>query len=157
VEAGDDFDNIAARYGVSVEELIAVNGFTKSQPLGEGEMLRIPVTPTPGPNPGQAPSVVIDSVSGPGDLELEQVNLIQIGAGEISLAGWQMDDGQGNVYTFPVLDLASDGAKVSVSTKAGADSVGRLFWGLTEPIWKPGSTVILRDAQGVERSTFVVH
>ena len=45
VKEGDTFESIAEAYEIHVEDLIAVNGFTRSQPLGEGEVLRIPVRP----------------------------------------------------------------------------------------------------------------
>ena len=33
VESGDTFESIAANHNMSVEELVAANGFTRSQPL----------------------------------------------------------------------------------------------------------------------------
>lgn len=67
VISGETFESIAQNYNVSVEELLAVNGFSKSQPLGEGEVLRIPVNPKG--------SVIIERVVAAGDLEREMVVL----------------------------------------------------------------------------------
>ncbi len=150
VKSGDTFESIAAEHNVSPDELVAVNGFTKSQPLGEGEVLRIPVHPQG--------SVVIDSVIGAGDLDAERVLLKHSGGGELSLVGWQLDDGQGRLFTFPEapqLTLFAGGA-VNIYTKSGVNTVVDLFWGLDQPLWKSGSTVILRDADGNVQARYLV-
>jgi LysM repeat protein len=152
VEAGDTFDSIAAQYGVSKEDIIAANGFTQDQPLGEGEMIRVPlgagVTVT-------GPQITI-LVVGPGDLELEQVELQQVGAGVLSLQGWELSDDDGNVFAFPGLELSADGARVSVYTKAGTDSAERLFWGQALPVWESGDVVRLVDDAGEEVDSYLV-
>src|SRR5690606_1856819 len=43
VKEYDTFESIAQAFGVTVEELISINGFTADQPLGPGEALLIPV------------------------------------------------------------------------------------------------------------------
>jgi LysM repeat protein len=149
---GDTFDSIAAQYGVSAQELIAVNGFTKDQPLGAGEVLRIPVQPTPSP---QA-DVEIVNVIGSGDLNNERVVLQQSGAGTLLLAGWQLQDGNGNQFTFPALELTQDGFQVNVYTKSGTDTADSLYWGLSQPIWSSGGTVTLLDPDGTVKATFSV-
>lgn len=150
VQAGDTFESIAANHNVSVEELIEVNGFTRSQPLGEGEVLRIPLHPRG--------SVVIDSVIGAGDLDSELVLLKYNGGGELSLVGWRLEDGKGNVFVFPQsseLTLYGGGA-VNIHTRAGVNTVVDLFLGLDHPVWSSGVTVTLRDDQGSVRATYVV-
>lgn len=150
VKAGDTFENIAQRYRISPEELIAINGFTKSQPLGAGEVLRIPTHPKG--------SVVIDSVIGAGDLDSEHVLLKHSGAGELSLTGWRLQDDQGNVFVFPQfpqLTLFAGGA-VNIFTKAGNNTVVEMYWGLDHPVWKAGSTVTLVDAQGNVHASYVI-
>jgi LysM repeat protein len=149
---GDTFDSIAAQYGISTTELIAVNGFTKDQPLGAGEVLRIPVQPTASP---QA-DVEIANVIGAGDLNNERVVLQQSGAGTLLLAGWQLQDGNGNQFTFPALELTQDGFQVNVYTKSGTNTADSLYWGLTQPIWSSGGTVTLLDPDGAVRATFSV-
>jgi LysM repeat protein len=150
VESGETFESIAEDYNMSVEELIAVNGFSKSLPLGDGEVLRIPENPKG--------VVIIDSVIGPGDIETEKVLLRHRGEGEFSLAGWQLTSKNGDVYEFPFvpeLVLYKNGAVYVNSTK-GADMVIDLFWGLDEPVWKPGQKVTLRDTQGTPRHTYTI-
>lgn len=150
VQAGDTFESIAANHNVSVEELIIVNGFTRSQALGAGEVLRIPLHPRG--------SVTIDSVVGAGDLDSERVLLKHSGGGELSLVGWRLEDGKGNLFIFPQspeLTLYGSGA-VNIYTRAGVNTVVDLFWGLDHAVWVSGATVTLRDDQGIVRATYVV-
>lgn len=150
VQAGDTFESLAAKYNINVDELIAVNGFTRSQPLGEGEVLRIPVRASAG--------VIIDSVVGAGDLESERVILKQRGEGELSLVGWRLEDSQGNIFIFPQFPqlILYKGGAVQIYTKTGNNTVVDMYWGLSEPVWASGKTVILRDPQGNERATYQV-
>lgn len=150
VESGDTFESIAEAHNVSVEELVAVNGFKSSQPLGAGEVLRIPMHPQG--------SVVIDSVIGAGDLDTEHVLLKHRGEGELALVGWRLEDDQGNVFIFPQFPQLTlfPGGAVNIYTRSGVNSVVELYWGLSQPVWRSGTTVILRDAQNNVRATYVV-
>jgi LysM repeat protein len=150
VQPGDTFESIAEQHNVSVEELVAVNGFTRSQPLGEGEVLRIPLNPRG--------SVIIDSVIGAGDLDTEHVLLKHRGEGELSLVGWRLEDDKGNVFIFPQFPQLTlfPGGAVSIYTRAGVNSVVELYWGLSQPVWTSGTTVTLRDPQNNVRASYVV-
>ncbi|MEW5871618.1 MAG: lamin tail domain-containing protein [Chloroflexota bacterium] len=129
-------------------------------------------TPTPAPGQGAATpvstpgasalsaqgSMLIESVIGVGDLETEHVKLKYNGEGEISLVGWRIEDGRGNVFIFPQspqLTLYSGGA-VSIYTRPGNNSVIELYWGMDKAIWSPGETVTLRDAQGRIQATYKI-
>ncbi len=150
VVSGDTFESLAEKYNIPVEELIAVNGFSKSQPLGEGEALRIPLE--------AAATVVIDSVIGAGDLDSEHVLLKQRGEGELSLVGWRMEDNQGNIFIFPQFPqlILYRGGAVNIFTKAGSNTVVDLYWGMEQPVWESGDTVTLKDPQGKVRATYQV-
>lgn len=149
---GDTFDSIASAHGISTQELIAVNGFSKDQPLGPGEVLRIPVHTNPSPQAG----IEIVNVIGAGDLNNERVVLKQSGNGTLLLAGWQLQDGNGDQYTFPALELTQDGFQVNVYTKSGSDTADSLYWGLSQPVWSSGGTVTLLDPGGAVKATFSV-
>lgn len=152
VASGETFESIAQSYNISVDVLLAVNGFPKSQPLGEGEVLRIPVT---GNSQGGA-GVVIANVIGPGDLASERVD-IKLNSGEgLSLAGWQLEDEVGDIYIFPALDLATNGAVVSVFTKAGTDDASQVYWSLGAAVWRSGEMVTLKDDKGSVRASYKI-
>jgi len=154
VQVGDDFSSIAAKYEVDVDELIAINGFTTDQPLGVGEILRIPYEPTPVPEG----VVQIRNVVGAGDLGTERVLLKFVGEGELTLVGWRLEDENSNVFLFPQtprLTLYEDGA-VYIFTKPGINSAIELFWGSEVSIWQSGETVTLRDADGNVRATYLI-
>lgn len=150
VKSGDTFESIAAAHGLSVDELVSVNGFSQTQTLGEGEVLRIPLNPKG--------SVAIDSVIGAGDLDSERVLLKHRGGGEISLVGWRLEDEKGNVFVFPSSPQLSlyPGGAVNIYTRSGVNTVVDLYWGLDQPMWASGVTVILRDAAGSVHTQYVI-
>ena len=110
---------------------------------------------TPTLPPHDQPVILIKNVFGTGDVQNEVVLLNRQGVGKLELTGWQLKDGNGHTYTFPKLILNQDGA-VQVYTRAGADSVIELHWGLDQAIWKSGMTVSLLDPVGYVRATFLI-
>jgi len=104
---------------------------------------------------GQEPQVIIDTVIGVGVLENERVVLLRTGDGELSMAEWRLGDGEGYVYTFPMLTLYKGGA-INLNTRTGQDTVVDLFWGLDSSIWRAGKTVTLYDSQNVLRASYTI-
>ncbi len=147
VQDGETFESIAAKYSVSVEELISVNGFTQAQPLGPGEVLLIPLSPRG--------NVEIDRVVAAGDLENEKVILKHKGKGQIQMTGWSIQDETGNKFVFPQLTLFEAGI-VNIYTRSGVNVVTDIFWGLNKAVWKSGATVTLVDETGVTRDTYKI-
>lgn len=145
VVAGDTFESIAAVYNVSVDELLNENGYSESQPLSTGDLVRVPVH-----------IVDIDSVVGVGDLDLERVVIRNLMPTELSLAGWTLENGDGQVYTFPQVTIYVKEGAVSVYTKVGADTVLDLFWGQDASLWGSGDAVTLRDSAGSVRAIYSV-
>ena len=145
VQSGDTFESIAAAYGVSVALLLEANGFKENQLLGTGEVLRIPV-----------PQVTIESVVGVGDLALEHVVIRSLVDEQLSLAGWLLDDGSGNVYRFPQVNLFTRDGVINIYTKEGADSVTDLYWNLKQSLWESGNVATLRDASGEIAATYTL-
>ena len=176
VQAGDTLGVLADRYDVSVEALIDANDLDDPNRLEVGQTLLIPVAreliPTPTqplaeetepatsqtqkpPETAGAAQVIIDSVVGAGDLASERVQLKRTGSGDLSLAGWQLLEEGGNVFTFPQLNLFEGGA-VNVYTKTGQSTVVDLYWDLNVSVWQSGETVLLLDDQANVRATFRV-
>jgi len=181
VQAGETLSGIAALYDVSTEELIALNNLDNPDTLEVGQVLLIPIpgvtiptqtptiapptrTPLPAPTlevagtpttvPGD-PDLQILTVVGAGELQDERVVIRQNGEGLVVLLGWQLQDSDGNVFTFPQVSLFKDGA-ITVYTKAGTSSVVELYWGLSEAIWASGEVVSLVDPDGNIVSAFQV-
>lgn len=174
VKADDTLGEISRKYGVSVEDLMNLNGLKDPNAISAGLVLYIPITPeaplpsnTPRPTQalvttgtasnaaGQAAHVVINSVIGAGDITSERVFLTRTGPGVLSLAGWKLQDQHGNVFVFPQLELFEGGA-VNVWTTAGTATVVDLYWGLQNPVWRSGEKVTLLDGRGNIQATFVV-
>jgi hypothetical protein len=97
----------------------------------------------------------ITSIVGAGDYETEHVKIKHVGEKEILLAGWALEDEDGNTYSFPALTMYPDAA-VSVYTKVGTDRVMELFWGLLAPAWSSGETVLLLDPAGNIQATYTI-
>jgi len=174
VESGDTLGAIALKFDIAVEDLMAANGLTDPDVLEVGQTLIIPVggapppatslplpasqvapfpTATRDPN-AAAPEMVITQVIGAGDLQNESVRIANLG-GEVNLAGWVLEDVQGNRYTFPALTLHRNGA-VTVHTVSGTNSVIDLYWGASQAVWQVGETVTLRQADNVVHATYTV-
>jgi LysM repeat protein len=172
VKSGDTLFSISLELGIPVDALMAANGLTDPDRLSTGQVLTIPavevsgggtpspgapqpvqVTATPPPAKAQAPRVRIVSVDGAGLLDNESV-LLRNDGGVAAMAGWTLEDGQGQVFVFPVFTLYS--GAVRLHTKGGTDTVIDLYWGLTQAVWTPGKTITLRDSSGAVQSTFKI-
>jgi hypothetical protein len=104
--------------------------------------------------PGQL-LVTIENVYSVGIVSNEVVLIKNSSDYSLPLAGWRLDDSQGNAYTFPALDLNPGGA-VQVHTGLGDNTPIDLYWGRDNPVWQVGKTVTLRDDQDNIRSTYVI-
>lgn len=166
VQSGDTLGAIAAELEIPIENLMAANGLTDPDALTVGQVLIVPslqagLISTPAPRgvevtvtPEGAPQVVIRGAYEQGSLEDEFVYLENLG-GVASMAGWTLDDGEGNTFTFPDFTLYNGGG-VNIYTRAGTNSVINLFWGMDRPLWEPGKRISLRDSNGVVVSSFPV-
>ncbi len=171
VRSGDTLLEIAQTFDITVEELLEANRLQNADTLTVGQVLIIPegsggagestggeAAQTPSPSESSSPvssgEVVINAVDAPGNLELEAVRLLNTG-GEVSMAGWTLDDGGGQVFTFPAFTFYSTGA-IDIHTRAGTNTTIDLYWGLDEAVWLPGTRITLRDANGNLQSTFTI-
>lgn len=174
VRVGDTLSDIAEEFDISVEELMSANRLQNANALTAGQVLVLPEiesqgvaestldlasngTPTPTSTSSESGQgeVVINAIDASGNLELEAVRLLNTG-GEVSMAGWTMDDGQGQTFTFPDFTFYSTGA-IDVHTRAGTNTTIDLYWGLDEAVWTPGKTIYLRDDSGTLQSTFTIY
>lgn len=96
----------------------------------------------------------IENVFGYGDLQTEVVRIRHIGSDPLLLQDWILQDGDGNVYTFPAITLYN--GVVEVYTRSGSNTVISLFWGLEQPVWSQGEVATIYDPEGNLRSRFQI-
>lgn len=99
--------------------------------------------------------VEIVSIVGAGTVNAEWVIVRNAGTESLSLAGWQLQDENRNVFTFPNLTLNSTGA-VQIHTISGTNTVIDLYWGLANPVWESGEEAQLLDPSGNVRAVYTV-
>lgn len=174
VKPGDSLSAIAFQYGLSLQELMAANGITDPDVLFAGQKLIIPVPGSITPVPTSAPTVAPTGIptaaptntppTGP-DLRIESVQASSDGKDSwvvitnwgmwARLKGWTLDDGQGNVYTFPDLSLFQGGS-VRVHTAAGNNTEVDLYWGINKAVFVSGRTLTLKDTAGKVMASYTV-
>jgi LysM repeat protein len=165
VQPGDTLGAIAEKFGVSVDDLIALNNIQDPDVLDPGTRLIIPARaqteqpvsqyPTVTPKEGEAvPWPVIDSVLSPGVIGNEAVKIVNPGP-NATLTGWRLRTPGGAEYVFKEFSLVAQGA-VLIHTAAGIDTSIDLYWDLKEPAWHSGDEVQLLDALGNLRSVFFI-
>jgi len=99
--------------------------------------------------------IAISSVVGAGNLDLEYIQILNQSDGAINLSSWQIQNGKGQIFTFPAMILNQDGA-VEVHSKVGTNTVIELYWQSDAPIWQSGDTVTLVDANGDTQATYQI-
>lgn len=173
IAAGETLGEVALAFGVEVEELLEINGFTDPDSIGAGTTIFVPikasaitedwpemaaseemVTGKPLPEGAQS-KVEIVTVIGAGDVKSERVQLRGRGEGTLSLAGWRLQDEDENTYIFPQITLYGNGA-VNVYSGTGVDTVVALYWNRGEPAWESGETAKLIDQDGYIQAVYLV-
>jgi LysM repeat protein len=177
VQAGESLGIIGEIYGVPVADIMAANGIENPNFIQVNQVLVIPIgglaTETPPPTPTATPNVApspiatepptqgeavveISEVIGVGSLADEAVSIVNSGNRPIALLDWELSDEDGSVYTFGLVTLFGDGAAILVHTEEGQDGFSDLYWGLEQPIWESGETVVLTDSEGTVRVTYTI-
>jgi hypothetical protein len=96
----------------------------------------------------------IENVFGYGDLQSEVVRIRHAGGDPLFLQDWTLQDGDGNIYSFPAITLYS--GVVEVYSRSGSNTVISLFWGLKQPVWSQGEVAAIYDPEGNQRSRFQI-
>jgi hypothetical protein len=99
--------------------------------------------------------ISISSIIGAGSAADEKVTITRQGTGELQMAGWKLEDSDGNVFTFPGLTLYENGA-IIIHSSAGMDTVIDLYWNQTGAVWQEGDTAILYDPLGEIQATYTI-
>ncbi len=168
VAAGETLGEIALAHEITLEELLALNGFTAADEIGAGTPIVVPDLVSKSQNSnleGEAVSdnsaspagnlVEIVAVFGAGDIESERVQLRSLAAESLDLSGWRLRDEDGLEYIFPTIKLFGDG-EVRIYSTVGIDNVIALYWNAGQPVWESGETVTLLDSVGSVHATYSV-
>jgi len=99
--------------------------------------------------------VTIHTIVGPGNLDVEYVEIRNQSQGPIDMTNWQLTDQDGNVFVFPTLILNQGGA-IKVLSKAGNNTVIELYWQSDTSIWQSGETASLLNADGEIIATYSI-
>lgn len=182
VQAGETLGIISQLYDVPLEDIATANEIVNVNSLAIGQQLIIPVgglstatppptatatdTPTATAEPTQSADEVEDEtgivelteVVGVGELTAEAVRISNAGTSPVMLQDWQLEDEDGNSFTFVNVTLyggSSAGApSILVHTEAGQNGPSDLFWGQETAVWEAGETVTLLDANGDVQATY---
>ncbi len=184
LRSGDTPYELALIYGAEPAVLLEINGLTEDTArfLRVGDRLVVPLpgcqmtqdqvegylagewtiddlaTPTPQvtitlPPTAEAVQLEISRIVGAGDITAEGVEIRNTGDG-VDLQGWTLEDGAGNVFTFPQQRLFA-GGQVMVFSRSGNNTPNALFQGLDAALWREDSGVaMLRDENGEVQATF---
>lgn len=138
-----------------LKETLALTSETETYPTAKT---------TPQDNKAKDSVVEIVDVTGVENLATEQIRIKRVGNSSdqtLSLLNWRIRDENGHEINlsahlnFQSLDLHSDGA-ILVHTKAGNSTPLDLYLGLEEPLWSPGETITLLDAEGKVQDTYLI-
>lgn len=91
--------------------------------------------------------VRIETIVGPGDLDVEYVEISNHSQGAVDMTGWQLIDNKGQAFTFPTIILNTDG-DIKILSQTGINTVIELYWQSDTPIWESGETAHLLDGNG---------
>ncbi|MAT45391.1 MAG: hypothetical protein CL609_23940 [Anaerolineaceae bacterium] len=121
--------------------------------------VRVQGQSTPVLNPATLPPLeeeVMDirTVIAPGDAQNEFVILDRLGEGALTLTGWYLQNQNGQQFVFPEFQILQ--GSVEVYSRAGSNTVNKLFWGTTESMWRSGESVRLFDFAGQERAVYQI-
>lgn len=100
--------------------------------------------------------VEISIIRNPGNLSGEALRIVSNADEIVSLEGWRLEDANGNVLTFPNIQLLRKGVFVEVYSRAGHPTPYEIFWNCNEPVWQSGETAVLKDVFGQIQATYRV-
>ena len=100
-------------------------------------------------------NVQIETIVGPGDLDVEYVEISNKSEGSVDMGDWQLVDEDGHNFNFPAIIL-NNGGDIKVLSQKGLDTVIELYWQSESPIWESGETAKLLDENGNIISTYSI-
>ena len=98
--------------------------------------------------------VEISMIRTPGVLSSEALRIVSNSDEIVSLENWRLEDANGNVLTFPNIQLLRKGVFVEVYSRSGHTTPYEIFWNQTEAVWQSGETAVLKDMLGQIQATY---
>jgi len=98
--------------------------------------------------------VTIPRAIGMGDINSEAVRIQSNTDTAVALAGWTLEDSEGNVFTFPDIQLIRKNVFLEVYSRSGHDTPFELYWGRSDPVWQSGETIVIKDAEKNIQATY---
>ena len=113
--------------------------------------------PTAEPTPViRGAKVEIAIIRNPGILESEALRIVNNSDAVVSMEGWTLEDANGNVLTFPNIQLLRKGIFVEVYSRTGHTTAYEIYWNRNEAVWQSGETAVIRDMFGQIQATYRV-
>lgn len=100
--------------------------------------------------------VEITIIRSPGDLENEALRIVNNSDEVVTLGNWRLEDANGNVLTFPNIQLLRKGVFVEVYSRSGHTTPYEIYWNCNEAVWQSGETAVLKDVFGQIQATYRV-
>lgn len=117
---------------------------TQTDEPAKGELTPTPTPAALPPTAANSQVEIIDVISA-GDVSSEGITIRNNG-NTLDITGWQLQDLEGNTYTFPEQILFSN-ATVTVFTRAGDNTPIALYWGRIQPVFTGANdTLVLLNA-----------
>jgi hypothetical protein len=113
-----------------------------------------PTTATPELTPLPLQTTLSITVEGMGDITSEAIQIENHGP-LLDMTGWQITGPAEQTFVFPDYRLF-EGATIHVFSRAGENTPLALYWGLSETLWSPGSTITIQDAVGQPQALAVI-
>lgn len=98
--------------------------------------------------------VEISMIRTPGVLSSEALRIVSNSVDVVSLENWRLEDANGNILTFPNIQLLRKGVFVEVYSRSGHTTPYEIFWNQTEAVWQSGETAVLKDMLGQIQATY---
>ena len=161
VQAGDSLSNIATRYGISLQQLVEINGLNDPNYVFSGQRLVIPADEeiaagiTVAASPTEVGNPKITALENAGNLDQEAVLIVNESDAPVDLAGWRLERADGPAYTFDSLPLFA-GSSVRVYSTSGDDNSIARYWGESEALWPSGTEARLVDESGSVVQSYTV-
>lgn len=119
--------------------------------------------PTDNPSDALEPTPVIRGatieiavIRTPGVLSSEALRIVSKSDEVVNLENWTLEDADGNVLTFPNIQLLRKDVFVEVYSRAGHTTPYEIYWNRDTAVWQSGETAVIKDNFGQIQATYRV-